>query len=146
MTETLVIAVVAFWREIHAQMPEWRKSGAHDENLPGLPRRRTDFIHSHGVVLHALGRVGKRSCYDHSSGLGKSTFKGLRKVDWRRSSSKLGKAARPLAARRSQVVSARRTLHRPTCSRQHLGVTLAPEEQRHEDAFRMARDSERGKA
>ena len=57
--EDIQLIAVNFWDEVAAPVPEWRS--VRDEKMAAGEVRR-DFIHSHGIVLHALGRVGC-ACY-----------------------------------------------------------------------------------
>jgi len=68
-----------FWTSVAAQMPQW------DEVRRGVQKSgamRDGYIHSHGVTLHALGRVGnvlvKRAPADFAR------LKKLEGLDWRR--------------------------------------------------------------
>ena len=69
-----------FWELVGAQIPEWtyvRQS----EMTSGEVRR--DFIHSHAIVLQALGRAG-RALYQLPSAERAKRVNRLRKVDWSR--------------------------------------------------------------
>ena len=44
-----------FWKEVSKQFPDWRK--VQERKLTAGEVRR-DFIHSHGITLQALGRIG----------------------------------------------------------------------------------------
>ncbi|OZI16206.1 DNA sulfur modification protein DndB [Bordetella genomosp. 7] len=69
-----------FWESVGAQIPEWtyvRES----EMTSGEVRR--DFIHSHAIVLQALGRAG-RALYQLPPAERAKRLKRLRKVDWSR--------------------------------------------------------------
>jgi len=49
---------------------------------------RQDFIHSHGIALHALGHVGNYLLRNFPR-TGRAKLKGLQKLDWRRSNAAL---------------------------------------------------------
>lgn len=73
----------AFWAAVADHIPEWR--AVHQRKLSSGEVRQ-DFIHSHGVALHALGIAG-RALLD--SGASASEFSGrlapLSQIDWSRS-------------------------------------------------------------
>lgn len=74
-----------YWEEVARHMPEWRQ--VRDGKMAAGEVRR-DFIHSHGVVLHALGMVGNALLRESVSGW-KARLKTLRRIDWSRSNAKL---------------------------------------------------------
>ena len=120
-------AVVAFWREIHARMPGWAqvRSGA---MTAGAFRDR--FLHAHGVVLHALGRVGNALLHERP-GAWVSGLAGLSDVDWRRSC--------PAWEGRATVggkvsKSFQNVILTTNYLKSHLGLELGAEERRVEDA------------
>ena len=120
--------VVAFWREIYTQMPEWQEV-QQGHMTAGAFRDR--YLHAHGVVLHALGRVGNALLH-HRPQDWRKALKALRKVDWRRSS--------PTWEGRATVggnvtKSFQNVVLTTNLIKQCLGVDLTPEEQRHEDAM-----------
>ncbi|ACB62514.1 conserved hypothetical protein [Burkholderia ambifaria MC40-6] len=69
-----------FWESVGAQIPEWNYV-RQAKMTSGEVRR--DFIHSHAIVLQALGRAG-RSLYQLSSSERMKRIKRLRSVDWSR--------------------------------------------------------------
>lgn len=69
-----------FWVIVGQQIPEWRL--VQSREIPASQVRQ-DFIHSHGIVLQALGAVGNtllRNDLDQESSL-----KSLSTIDWHRS-------------------------------------------------------------
>ncbi|WP_207462155.1 DNA sulfur modification protein DndB [Azospirillum sp. SYSU D00513] len=120
--------VVAFWREIHTQMLEWQDVQKGQMTAGAF---RDQYIHAHGVVLHALGRVGNALLHHDSHGW-RGKLKGLRKVDWRRSN--------PAWEGRATIggnvtKSFQNVVLTTNLIKQQLGLALTPEEQRHEDAM-----------
>ncbi len=121
-------AVVAFWREVYGQMPEWR-SVRKGEMTAGAFRQQ--YLHAHGVVLHGLGRVGNALLRQHERAW-RSKLKGLRTLDWRRShSSWEGRATigGNVSKNFQNVVLTTNLI------KSHLRLMLSPEEQRLEDAL-----------
>jgi DNA sulfur modification protein DndB len=118
-----------FWTEIAAQLPEW------DQVRRGRMAAsdvRQDLIHSHGVVLHAFGRVGGallRAVPDDWC----VRIRRIGEIDWSRSNAdwsgravvhgKLSKATQNVILTANHIKS-------------RLELELSPEEQRIEDAYR----------
>jgi DNA sulfur modification protein DndB len=76
----------AFWSGVAAQMAEWRLV---QEGRMTSGEVREGFIHSHGVVLHALGVVGNAVLVgerDRSRLNWADRLSPLKQVDWRRTS------------------------------------------------------------
>lgn len=120
--------VVVFWREVYGQMPEWR-SVRKAEMTAGAFRQQ--YLHAHGVVLHALGRVGNFLLHQHERNW-RGKLKSLRKVDWRRSHpSWEGRAT--LGGNVSK--SFQNVILTTNLIKSQLGLALSPEEQRLEDAL-----------
>lgn len=119
--------VVAFWREVYGQMPEWR-SVRKGEMTAGAFRQQ--YLHAHGVVLHALGRVGNALLCQHERNW-RGKLRNLRKIDWRRSDSSWeGRAT--LGGNVSK--SFQNVVLTTNLIKSHLALGLSPEEQRVEDA------------
>lgn len=74
-----------YWELVIGQFPEWDQV-FNREITAGEVRR--DFIHTHGIVLHALGKVGN-SLLSQGKGVRSwsPALKKLRDVDWHRASS-----------------------------------------------------------
>lgn len=118
-----------FWDEVAKQIPEWQF--VHESKMTAGEVRR-DFIHSHSILLQALGNVGRKLLE-----LPESTRKGklakLYSIDWSRSNAKLWEGRAMIGGRISKAS------HNITLTtnliKQHLSLPLLPEEQRAEDAF-----------
>jgi DNA sulfur modification protein DndB len=120
--------VVAFWRTIFDQMPEW---GAVRRGEMTSGALRNEFIHAHGVVLHALGRLGN-ALLQRNRRDWKARLKGLSNIDWRRSA--------PVWEGRATIggnvsKSGQNVILTTNLIKSQLGLTLTPEEQRLEDAM-----------
>ncbi|MDM2496030.1 DNA sulfur modification protein DndB [Mycobacteroides abscessus] len=119
-----------YWELVIDQFPEWDQV-FNREITAGEVRR--DFIHTHGIVLHALGKVGN-SLLSQGKGVRSwsPALKKLRDVDWHRASSTWeGRAV--IGGRVSK--SAANVLLTTAAMRAVMGLPLPPDEQRAEDAF-----------
>ncbi len=75
--------VVEYWEHVAKQFPEWHLVR---ESKMSAGEVRRDFIHSHGIVLHALGTVGKQLTSEGSAF--KRKLSKLKSIDWARSNVK----------------------------------------------------------
>lgn len=119
-----------YWELVADQFPEWDQVFSR-EITAGEVRR--DFIHTHGIVLHALGKVGN-SLLGQGKGVRSwsSSLKKLRDVDWHRSSNTWeGRAV--IGGRVSK--SSANVLLTTAAMRTVMGLPLPPDEQRAEAAF-----------
>ena len=117
-----------FWNVVSEQFPEWllvrnRRVTAGDV--------RRDFIHSHGIALQALGRIG--SVLLESDSPLKESLKQLGQLDWSRSNAKVWEG-RALIGGRVSKATKNVTLTTNVIKR-HMGLPLSPDEQHTEDAF-----------
>lgn len=118
-----------YWEHVAKQIPEWVM--VHDRKIVAGDVRR-DFIHSHGVVLHALGIIGNILLKDESKSW-KRSLMSLKKVDWSRSNTRLWEGRAMLGGRVSK------TSHNVTLTvnaiKKQLKLSLTPEEKRTENLF-----------
>lgn len=130
--ERRVDLATAYWEVVAEQFPEW---GLVRQRELSAGEVRRDFIHSHGIVLHALGLIGNSLLRKSTSRASwQKTLKGLRQVDWHRSS--------PIWAGRAvlggKVSKSRANVLLTTAAiRTALGLPLPPEEQQIDDTFRQ---------
>jgi DNA sulfur modification protein DndB len=129
-TEDRDALAIAFWEEVARQFPEWQQ--VRDRRITAADVRR-ELLHSHGIVLQAIGRVGNALLHEQPEGW-KKPLKRLGKLDWSRANAKLWEG-RALVGGKVSKSSNHVTLTTNVIKRQ-LGLGLAPEEQRVEDAFR----------
>jgi len=123
---------VSYWEEVAKQFPEWQLVREHKMTAGDV---RRDYLHSHGIVLQALGKVGNILLRD-SSEKWKTRVKALKKIDWARSNAKLWEGRALLGGR---VSKAEQNVTLTTnLIKRRLAIPLSPEEQRVEDAFRRA--------
>lgn len=123
---------IDFWDGVSEGFPEWHMVR---ERKLTAGEVRTDFIHSHGTVLHALGRVGS-ALRERPTNNWKDVGVRLGELDWHKSNTKVWEGRAMTAGRVSK--SANNVILTTNVIKQHLGISLSPEEQRVEDAFRHA--------
>jgi DNA sulfur modification protein DndB len=119
-----------YWESVDKLLPEW--AAVRRRELSASEMRR-DFIHSHGIALHALGRIGNSLLRDSSAqAQWKRRLSPLKKVDWSRSNNDW--EGRAIVGGRVSKSHQNVTLT-VNYLRTHLGLGLSPEEQRVEDAY-----------
>ncbi|MEQ6900788.1 DNA sulfur modification protein DndB [Nocardioides sp. YIM 152588] len=120
-----------YWRVVADQFPLWQQV-FRGEVTAGEVRR--DFIHTHSIVLHALGRVGNSLLRDSEiPETWEKTLTALRDIDWHRSNHETWEGR---ATSGGNVSKSRRNVDLTTAHiRTVLGMPLPPDEQRAEDAF-----------
>ena len=123
-----------FWEEVAKQFSDWKLVR---ERKISAGEIRRDFIHSHGVVLQALGRAGATLLRQCPKGW-KGRLKKLRDLDWSRSNAKVWEGRATIGGRvqkSGQNVSLTTNIIKKT-----LGVKLTPEEHRLEEALKRGTD------
>jgi DNA sulfur modification protein DndB len=131
----MVQLALAFWQQVDTQFPEWREVR---ERRMLSPEVRADFIHSHGIVLTALGRIGNsilRTDLDPQSWTPR--LEKLASLDWTRTNARLWEGRAIVGGRVSKATS--NVLLTTAAIRAHVGLPLEPDEQRAEDANRKER-------
>jgi len=116
-----------FWRRVSEQIPQWREVR---EGVMTSGAVRDAFIHSHGVVLHALGRVGNALLKGKGKGLDRLTR--LQNIDWRRDA-RIWDGRAVVAGRISKTHQS--VILTGNIIKRALGLDLTAEEQVLEDAF-----------
>jgi DNA sulfur modification protein DndB len=120
----------SFWEAMDAALPEWAM--VRDKQLSAQEMRR-DFIHSHGIALHALGRIGNSLLRESTkTTVWKKRLAPLKHVDWSRANADW--EGRAIVGGRVSKSHQNVTLT-VNYLRKHLGLELSPEEQRVEDAY-----------
>ncbi|MFJ4680704.1 DNA sulfur modification protein DndB [Kitasatospora sp. NPDC088783] len=128
--EQAVSLAQTFWETVDAAIPEWRLARERKLSAPDI---RRDFIHSHGIALHALGRLGNtllRESTDPTEWTPR--LAPLKQVDWSRTNQDW--AGRAIVAGRVSKNHQNVTLT-VNYLRHHLQLPLGAEEQRVEDAY-----------
>lgn len=130
LTERVDLAA-SYWRMVAEQFPVWQQV-FRSEVTAGEVRR--DFIHTHSIVLHALGRIGSSLLLeDVDPASWKKRLTKLRDIDWHRSNVNVWDGR---ATNAGKVSKSRTNVELTTAYiRSVLGMTLPPEEQRANDAF-----------
>ncbi|WP_328509540.1 DNA sulfur modification protein DndB [Streptomyces mirabilis] len=120
----------SYWEAIDKTLPEW---GMVRRRELSASEMRRDFIHSHGIALHALGRIGN-TLFRESTAKPQWTKKisSLKKIDWSRSNTHW--EGRAIVGGRVSKSHQNVTLT-VNYLRHHIGLSLSPEEQRVEDAY-----------
>jgi DNA sulfur modification protein DndB len=129
--ERRVDVAAGYWQVVADQFPEWAQ--VYGRELSAGEVRR-DFVHSHGIVLHALGRIGNTLIGGKATSAGWArTLRKLRGLDWRRGNPAWeGRAT--LGGRVSKTSA--NVLLTTAAIRIALGLPLPPAEQQAEGAFR----------
>ncbi len=122
-----------YWNEVAQQFPDWEKVRRRDIQAAEV---RRDFIHSHGIVLQALGRAGNVLLREKDRSLS-HRLKKLGKVDWSRSNAKLWEGRALVAGRVSKADN--NLVLTTNIVKQALGLPLTPEEVLAETAFKRGR-------
>ncbi|OHB26292.1 MAG: DNA sulfur modification protein DndB [Phenylobacterium sp. RIFCSPHIGHO2_01_FULL_69_31] len=117
-----------FWTDAARHLPEWEQVR---RGRLAASEVRQDLIHSHGVVLHALGKVGAALLRADPKGWTKR-LAGLSDIDWSRNNPDWsGRAV--MRGRLSKATT--NVLLTANYIKQRIGLELTPEDQRVEDAF-----------
>jgi DNA sulfur modification protein DndB len=125
---------LAFWNGIAAGFPEWEL--VRQRKITAAEVRR-DFIHSHGIVLHALGRIGNNLLLEQSEVDWKPIAAGLRQIDWTRSNARLWEGRALVGGRVAK--STNNVLLTTSAIKTHLGLQLTTDEIRVEAALAKGR-------
>jgi DNA sulfur modification protein DndB len=80
-TEQDEALVKEFWELVTAQIPEWDLVSRREVSSAEL---RREFVHSHGVALHAIALAGRVLLAQHPNDW-QTRLTNLRSIDWRRS-------------------------------------------------------------
>ena len=118
-----------FWDEVDKHLPEWRF--VRESKMTAGDVRR-DFIHSHAIILQALGHVGRHLVQGKKISW-KRNLKKLRDINWSRSDTKTWEGRALIGGRVSKATS--NVTLTTNLIKQKLNIPLTPEEQRVEDAF-----------
>ncbi|WKK21342.1 DNA sulfur modification protein DndB [Streptomyces olivoreticuli] len=120
----------AFWESVDPVVPEW---GMVRRRELAAPEVRKDYIHSHGIALHALGRIGNSLLRtSESPKVWESKLRPLTSVDWSRTNPDW--EGRAMIGGRVSKSHQNLTLT-VNYLRRHMKLELSPEEQRVEDAY-----------
>lgn len=114
---------IEFWEAVAANIAEWRKVKA-DDLKPFEVRQ--EFIHTHAVVLWAIGAMGQTLMSSYPEDW-KERLQTLRTIDWRRTN----KEWQGIAMSGPDVVNRRQSRTDTTCFlKVKFGLKLTPAEER----------------
>lgn len=129
--ERRVDLAASYWQVVAAQFPEWQQ--VHSRQVSAGEVRR-DFIHSHGIVLHALGKLGNSLLLESKDpAVWEFKLRQLRTIDWHRSNAATWEGRAIVGGKVSK--GAANVLLTTAYIRQVLGMSLPPDEQRADDAI-----------
>jgi DNA sulfur modification protein DndB len=114
----------SYWEEVAKQFPEWLLVRDHKLSAGEV---RTDYIHTHGIVMQSLGRVGNALLKERSKDW-KKQIKLLQNIDWSRANTALWEGRAMIGGRLAKGDSMV-TLTTNTIKKT-LDLPLMPEEQR----------------
>jgi DNA sulfur modification protein DndB len=126
----MITVTTEFWDGLSAGFPEWEMVRTRQITAGEV---RTDFIHSHGTVLHALGRVGNALLAKDKQVDWVGVGKRLGELDWHKSNTALWEGRAMVAGRVSK--SSNNVTLTTNALKEHLGLELTPDELRIEQAF-----------
>jgi DNA sulfur modification protein DndB len=125
-----------YWNEIYKHIPEWRQV---QEGSLTSGEVRQSYVHSHAIVLQALGNLG-REITKLPKTQQKERLNRLNELDWKRSNSNVWEG-RCMLGGRIQKSSSNVALTTSLLKKQ-IGLPLTPEEERLEDAFNRGDNGE----
>lgn len=127
--DELATLATVYWGEIAKAISEW---GRVEERKMSAAEVRQGFIHSHGIALQALGKVGNVLIQQPSLEW-KKKVKKIKAIDWSRSNSKVWEGRAMTGGRVTKSMN--NVTLTSNYLKKHLDLPLSPEEQRVEDAF-----------
>lgn len=111
-----------YWDAVAEQIPDWKRARERTVSTADL---RQNFIHAHGVALHALGILGAELISDQPKNWKKYLQK-LSSIDWSRSNSKLWEGRAMVHGRISKATT--NVTLTSNLIKMQLGLPLKPEE------------------
>ena len=124
-----------FWESVANQFPDWLNA---KEGKVSSGELRESYVHSHGIALHAMGRVGNALLTKYTNSWQKKLTK-LEKIDWSKRNAKLWEGRALIGGKVSKATT--NVTLTVNVIKSKLGLDLLPEEQRVEDAF-ICRDEQ----
>lgn len=118
-----------YWAAVAQHMPDWMPVKSRTVNPSEL---RQNYVHVHGVALHALGIVGRSLTATEPDGWAKH-LKKLKTLDWSRTNTDLWEGR---AMQMGKISKARNNVHlTANAIKLHLGMKLSPEDEALEEEF-----------
>ena len=125
-----------YWNQVALQFPDWEKVRRREIAAAEI---RRDFIHSHGIVLQALGRAGNALVRRNAKEISQRLQK-LRRIDWSRANAALWEGRALVAGR---VSKADNNISLTTnIVKQTLGLPLTTDEKQIEAALQRGRSGQ----
>lgn len=123
--EARVDVAMRYWKVVANQFPEWQQVR---ERQVSSGEIRRDFIHSHGIVLQSLGKIGNAivRASDDENQWSKVLAK-LKNIDWHRSNAAVWEGRATIGGKVSK--GAANVLLTAGYIRSVLGMDLPPDEQ-----------------
>lgn len=90
---------IDYWEEVARHIPEWDRVR---QGKISAGEIRQDYIHSHGIALHALGKVGNHLLLNHPDTWREKLTK-LKKINWSRANSALWEGRAMVGGRLSKA-------------------------------------------
>lgn len=128
---------LAFWEETAKHMKEWEQ--VRDGKL-AAGEVRTNYIHSHGVVLQALGRAGHTLIKRFPKQWSKK-LTALDDIDWRRTNAAVWEGRAMIGGNVQKTHQS--TILTANVIKKKLGLDLTAEEEKVEKAYRGGNGSKR---
>lgn len=121
---------IEYWTEVSKIIPEWELLIKNEVSSHEL---RRDYIHAHGVALHALGIVGNALIAQYPENWKKQLLK-LKNIDWSRSNTKLWEGRAMIGGRINK--SQMNLLLTSNVLKNVLGLELNPDDEKAELSFK----------
>jgi DNA sulfur modification protein DndB len=120
--EKLALAL-EYWDELTKNIPQWEK--VRDGDLKPMELRQ-EYIHSHAIVLSALGAMGQTLISNHPADW-KTRLRTLRQIDWRRTNGEW----QGVAMSGTDVINRRQNrVDTASYLKLKMGLPLTPQEER----------------
>lgn len=133
-------AAVRYWTKVGENMPDWRAAAAREINSGEL---RKEFVHAHGVALHALGRVGN-ALVDGTGEVYSEPLTRLSEIDWRRSNADLWEGRAMVEGRLRK--GRRNVILTGNAIKRHIDLPLTDREAEVEEEFLAHQNGDRRQA
>lgn len=120
---------IEYWNEVARYIPDWTLV---QERKASAAEMRRDYIHSHGLALHALGRLGSALVAAEPKKW-KERLRRLSKVDWSRLNAAVWEGRATIGGRVSKAHNS--VLLTTAALKTVLALQLSPEEAKAEQAY-----------
>ncbi len=121
---------IEYWTEVAKIIPEWKLL---IQNKVSSHELRRDYIHAHGIALHALGIAGNALIEQYPKNWKKQLLK-LENIDWSKSNTILWEGRAMIGGRINK--SQMNLLLTSNVLKNELGLKLTPEEEKAELSFK----------